>query len=83
MRNWRDMAVLYASTWDSATQTPQSKSITLDATGESVITHQQCRFAPFTIDMIHIPVFMDLGLKHLERTGVLTSRTNSWKWNLE
>jgi hypothetical protein len=77
------MAVLYAGTWDSATQTPQLKSITLDATGESVITHQQSHFAPFTIDMIHIPVFMDLELKHLEPTGVLTLRTNSWRWNLE
>ena len=83
MQSWRDMAVLYAGTWDSATQTPQLKSITLDATGESVITHQQSHFVPFTIDMIHIPVFTDLGLKALERTGVLTSRTNSWRWNLE
>jgi hypothetical protein len=83
MQSWRDMAVSYAGTWDSATMTPQSKSITLDATGESVITHQQSRYVPFTIDTIHIPVFMDLGLKHLERTGALTLRTNSWRWNLE
>jgi hypothetical protein len=26
---------------------------------------------------------MDLELKHLELTGGLTSRTNSWRWNLE
>jgi hypothetical protein len=24
-----------------------------------------------------------LGLKALENTGVLTLRTNSWRWNLE
>jgi hypothetical protein len=83
MQNWLDMAVSYANTWDSATMTPQSKSITLDATGESEITLQQFPYVPFTIDMIHIPVFTDLGLKHLERTGVLTLRTNSWRWNLE
>jgi hypothetical protein len=83
MQSWQDMAVSYASTWDSATMTPQSKSITLDALGESEITHQQSRYVPFTTDMIHIPVFMDLELKHLERTGVLTSRTNFWIWNLE
>jgi hypothetical protein len=77
------MAAYYANTWDSATMTPQLKSITLDATGESEITHQQSRYVPFTTDMIHIPVFMDLELKHLERTGVLTLRTNSWRWNLE
>lgn len=83
MQSWRDMAVLYAGTWDSATQTPQSKSITLDATGESEITLTQSHFAPFTIDTIRIPVFMDLGLKDLENTGVLTLRTNSWRWNFE
>ena len=83
MQSWRDMAVLYAGTWDSATMTPQSKSITLDATGESVITLQQSPYVHFTTDTIHIPVFMDLGLKHLEHTGALTSRTNSWRWNLE
>jgi hypothetical protein len=83
MQNWLDMAVSYANTWDSATMTPQLKSITLDATGESEITHQQSRYVHFTIDMTHIPVFMDLELKHLELTGGLTSRTNSWRWNLE
>lgn len=83
MQSWRDMAALYAGTWDSATTTPQSKSITLDATGESEITLQQSPYVHFIIDMIHIPVFTDLALKHLERTGVLTSRTNSWRWNLE
>ena len=83
MQSWRDMAAYYAGTWDSATQTPQSKSITLDATGESEITLQQSPYVRSTIDMIHIPVFMDLGLKHLEHTGVLTLRTNSWRWNLE
>jgi hypothetical protein len=63
--------------------TPQLKSITVDAMGKSEITLSQFPYAPFTIDMIHIPVFTDLGLKHLENTGVLTLRTNSWKWNLE
>jgi hypothetical protein len=83
MQSWRDTAVLYANTWDLATMTPQSKSITLDATGESEITLQQSRYVRFTTDMTHIPVFMDLELKHLELTGGLTSRTNSWRWNLE
>jgi hypothetical protein len=63
--------------------TPQSKFITLDAMGESEITHQQSRYVPFTTDTIHIPVFMDLELKHLELTGVSTLRTNFWRWNLE
>jgi hypothetical protein len=83
MQSWRDMAVSYAGTWDSATMTPQSKSITLDATGESVITLQQSPYVRFTTDTIRIPVFMDLELKHLELTGGSTSRTNSWRWNLE
>ena len=83
MQSWRDTAALYASTWDLTTQTPQSKSITLDATGESEITLQQSPCVPPIIDMIHIPVFTDLGLKALENTGVLTLRTNSWRWNLE
>jgi hypothetical protein len=77
------MAAYYANTWDSATMTPQLKSITLDATGESEITLQQSPYVHFTTDTIRIPVFMDLELKHLERTGVLTLRTNSWRWNLE
>ena len=76
------MAVLYANTWDSATQTPQSKSITLDALGASEITLMQSPYVLSIIDMIHIPVFMDLGLKDLENTGVLTLRTNLWKWKL-
>ena len=83
MQSWHDRAAFYAGIWDTSTMTPQSKSITLDALGESVITLQQSRFAHFTIDMTHIPVFMDLELKHLELTGGLTSRTNSWRWNLE
>jgi hypothetical protein len=83
MQSWHDRAAFYAGIWDSATQTPQSKSITLDATGESEITLQQSHYVPSIIDMIHIPVFTDLGLKHLERTGVLTLRTNFWRWNLE
>jgi hypothetical protein len=83
MRSWHDTAAFYAGISDSATMTPQSKSITLDATGESEITLQQSPYVRSIIDMIHIPVFMDLGLKHLERTGVLTLRTNSWRWNLE
>lgn len=83
MQSWHDRAAFYAGIWDSATQTPQSKSITLDATGESEITLQQSLYAPFITDMTHIPVFMDLELKHLERTGVLTLRTSFWKWNLE
>ena len=83
MQSWRDMAALYANTWDSATMTPQSKSITLDATGESEITLQQSPYVPFTTDTIHIPVFMDLELKHLELTGVSTLRTSYWRWNLE
>jgi hypothetical protein len=77
------MAAYYASTWDSATMTPQLKSIIVDAMGKSEITHQQSPCVPFTTDMIHIPVFMDLELKHLERTGVLTLRTSFWRWNLE
>ena len=83
MQSWRDTAAYYAGTWDSATQTPQSKSITLGVSGESEITLTQSPYVPFTIDTIRIPVFMDLGLKDLENTGVLTLRTNSWRWNLE
>ena len=83
MQSWHDRAAFYAGIWDTATMTPQSKSITVDATGKSEITLSQSHFAPFTTDMIHIPVFMDLELKHLELTGGLTSRTNSWRWNLE
>jgi hypothetical protein len=83
MQSWHDRAAFYAGIWDTSTMTPQSKSITLDATGESEITLQQSPYVPSIIDMIHIPVFTDLGLKHLEHTGVLTLRTNSWKWNLE
>jgi len=83
MQSWHDRAAFYAGIWDTSTMTPQSKSITLDVTGESEITHQQSLYAPFTTDMTHIPVFTDLELKHLERTGVLTSRTNSWRWKLE
>jgi hypothetical protein len=77
------MAAFYAGTWDSATMTPQLKSITVDAMGKSEITLSQSPYVRFTIDTIHIPVFMDLGLKHLEHTGALTLRTNSWRWNLE
>jgi hypothetical protein len=77
------MAAYYANTWDSATTTPQLKSITVDVMGKSEITHQQSRCVHFTIDTTHIPVFMDLELKHLEHTGASTSKTNSWRWNLE
>jgi len=83
MQSWRDTAALYAGTWDSATQTHPLKSITLDVSGASEITLQQSPYAPTTTEMIRIPVFTDLGLKALERTGALTSRTNSWRWNLE
>jgi hypothetical protein len=83
MQSWRDMAVLYANTWDTATMTPQSKSITLDAMGKSEITLQQSHYVRFTTDTIHIPVFMDLEIKHLEHTGGSIWSKNSWRWNLE
>jgi hypothetical protein len=77
------MVALYANTWDSATMTLPLKSITLDATGKSEITLMQSPCVLSIIDTIHIPVFMDLELKHLELTGVLTLRTSFWRWNLE
>jgi len=83
MQSWHDRAAFYAGIWDTATMTPQLKSITVDAMGKSEITLSQSLCVRSIIDMIHIPVFMDLGLKHLEPTGVLTLRTNSWRWNLE
>jgi len=83
MQSWHDRAAFCAGTWDTTTLTPQSKSITVDAMGKSEITLSQSPYVHFTIDMIHIPVFMDLELVNLEPTGVLTLRTNSWRWNLE
>jgi len=83
MQSWHDRAAFYAGTWDSATMTPQLKSITVDAMGKSEITLSQSPYVHSIIDTIHIPVFMDLGLKHLENTGGSIWSKNSWRWNLE
>jgi hypothetical protein len=57
------------------------KSITLDALGASEITLQPYLFVLDTIDISKIQ-FTNLELRDLEKDGVLTSRTNLWKWKL-
>jgi hypothetical protein len=57
------------------------KSITLDALGASEITLSVYPFALDTIDISKIQ-FTNLELKDLEKDGVLTLRTNLWKWKL-
>ena len=83
MQSWRDMAAYYVGTWDFPTPTRQLKFTIADDMDKKEITQSQSLCALFTTDTIHIPVFTDLELKHLEPTGVLTLRTNFWKWNFE
>lgn len=81
MLNWHDWAVCCAPILDSREMTTESKSITLDVSDRSEITVRVCPSVLDTIDTSKIQ-FTSLELKDLERTGVLTLKTNCWKWKL-
>jgi hypothetical protein len=74
MQSWHDLDVSYADKSKSG----ESKTLpirplkftTCADMGASVLWHRHYRFVHGIIDLIHIPVFTDLGIKDLQNIGV-------------
>ena len=81
MLNWHDWAVCCAPILDTTQKGNQLKFTICEGTEYQENKLQQSHCALDTIDISKIQ-FTSLGLKDLENNGVLTLRTNLWKWKL-